>query len=210
MAVVKERLKQFLTHRNLSDQDFIKSIGASRTYISSMVSGLGKYAETIFEKYPDLNRDWLLYGTGEMLNPSEREEEVSGYYTYKLPVSAMGGELTHFDTEGIDPRDCERILSPVRGVDMAIPIVGDSMAPDYPAGCTVFVKRIDPSAFINWGNVFVLDTTNGIILKVVDPSERQGYVTCSSLNPSGRYRPFDVPMRSIRAMYRVVASVTLR
>lgn len=213
------RIKMIMSHFGLNQKGLADILGTKQPNISTILSGKRTCDEGMVNKFVislDINKKWLLSGEGEMLKsniasqPESKNEDMEEYYTYKLPLSAMGGELIQFDTEGINSRDCERIISPVKGVDMAIPILGDSMAPEYPSGCTVFVKKIDPSAFINWGNVFVLDTVNGTILKVVDPSERDGFITCSSLNPSGRYKPFEVPLRSVRAMYRVVASISMK
>ena len=130
--------------------------------------------------------------------------------THLVPMAAMGGGLIGFEEEGIRREDCERVISPIAGADWAIPVYGDSMEPEYPNGSRVFVRQINPGDFIAWGNVFVLDTTNGLIIKVVIESERKDCVRCVSLNPSGRYQPFDVPKRSIRAMYRVMACVSAK
>lgn len=141
----------------------------------------------------------------------DREEEVSSrYITYEVPIAAIGGGLIGFDGEGVRREDCERIISPIADVDWCIPVYGDSMEPEYPNGSKVFVRQINPRDFIPWGNVFVLDTTNGLILKMVVKSDKKDCVRCESLNPSGRYAPFDVPMRTIRAMYRVLACVALK
>ena len=140
---------------------------------------------------------------------SSAEEEK--FYTYLLPVAAIGGELSGFDCDSVMPRDCERVISPVADVDFAMPVIGDSMEPEYPSGARVMVKRVDPGDFIAWGNVYVLDTTNGPLIKEVQPSDKgDAFVLCRSHNPSGRYKPFDVPLASVRAMYRVVACVSLK
>lgn len=34
------------------------------------------------------------------------------------------------------------------------------MAPEYPSGSRILIKRIDEKAFIEWGRVYVLDTMN--------------------------------------------------
>ena len=91
---------------------------------------------------------------------------------------------------------------------MAIMVAGDSMAPKYPHGTRVFIKRIDDSLFINWGEVYVLDTTNGVIIKKVAPSDKPDCLRCVSLNPAPEYAPFDVPKKEVRALYRVLVSMT--
>ena len=48
------------------------------------------------------------------------------------------------------------------------------MSPDYPPDCQILIKRIDESAFIDWGKVFVLDTINGTIIKKTNASKQSG------------------------------------
>ena len=56
--------------------------------------------------------------------------------------------------------------------------------------------------------VFLLDTVNGILLKELQPSEKDDEVVCVSHNPSGKYRPFNVPKKDIRSIFRVLACIT--
>lgn len=55
-------------------------------------------------------------------------------------MNAMAGSPTGFDIESIREEDCEFVTSPVVGADLAIPVYGDSMTPDYPSGSRVIVK----------------------------------------------------------------------
>lgn len=140
-----------------------------------------------------------------------REDEVpEQFVSYLVPMAAMGGSLVGFEQDGVLRENCERAISPIADIDWVVPVCGDSMEPEYPNGSKVYVRRIEPGDFIAWGNVFVLDTTNGIVIKVVVESQRDDCVRCMSLNPSGRYAPFDVPKRSIRAMYRVMLCVSVK
>lgn len=134
----------------------------------------------------------------------------SAYYTYLVPMSAVGGSLIGFDEDGAKITDCERVVSPIDNVDFALPVSGDSMYPDYPAGSRVLVKRIDPDMYIAWGNVYVIDTPNGIVIKEVQPSGDGERIVCRSHNPSGRYKDFEVSLRDVRAMYRVLACITMK
>lgn len=154
---------------------------------------------------------WLLDGTGEMLAGGGQIGDEGNFTTYLVPLAAMAGALTGFDSTGVTEYECERIIVPIAGVDFAVPVYGDSMSPEYPSGTRVLVKRINPDAFIAWGSVYVLDTTNGMLLKEVQPCEDDDdFITCHSLNPSGRYKDFDVKRTHIRAMYRVLASITMK
>lgn len=163
----------------------------------------------------------IISGEGELLKSQDdkfevpvgeyREDEVPDRYMTRLvPMSAMGGSLVGFEESGVRREDCEKVVSPIAGADWAVPVCGDSMEPEYPNGSRVFVKQINPGDFIQWGNVFVLDTTNGLVIKMVMQSDKKDCIKCVSLNPSGRYQPFDVPMRTVRAMYRVLLCVSIK
>lgn len=216
---LKGRLLLFIEHKGITVQEFEKQAGLSNASVSKMGNNtrMGTL-DKISNSFPELNINWLRMGVGDMLitttgrdtssTPIATEGEI--YYTYLIPMSAMAGSLIGFDTDGLRPTECERIVSPIAGVDFAISVYGDSMMPEFPSGSRVLLKRINHTIYIEWGNIFVLDTTNGIILKEVQPSQKEGILTCHSLNPNGRYKDFDVPMCEIRAMYKVLACVSLR
>jgi len=207
-------------------KDLAKAIGWQPSHLSSAFNGdparLTKgLMESIWEAYPFFNLQWLLGNDETMLKNQGPESSVTTdeyseedipdkYMTRLVPMAAMGGSLVGFEEEGVRREDCERVISPVAGADWAVPVCGDSMEPEYPNGSRVFVKQINPGDFIQWGNVFVLDTTNGLIIKMVMQSDKKDCVKCVSLNPSGRYQPFDVPMRTVRAMYRLLLCVSVK
>ena len=125
-----------------------------------------------------------------------------------IPISAQGGSLNDF-TASVMEYDCEKVLSPIRDVDFAMTVSGDSMSPEYPSGCQVLVKRINERAFIDWGKVFVLDTINGTIIKKLMPVEgNPEKVTCVSINPE--YPSFEVGFEHIRGVYRVLMCMSLK
>jgi len=210
----KERLIQYIERKKMKVAQFEQLCGLSNGYIRNSKGSIGtKKLEDILNSCPDLNREWLIQGTGDMLitNIINKDKEPSDvYYTYLLPQSAMGGSLVGFGADGVFPENCELVISPIAGVDFAITIYGDSMIPEYQPGSRVLVKRIDPNAFIAWGNVYVLDTINGLIVKELQPSDSDGRIICHSHNPSGRYKDFDVHIKDIRGIYRVLACVTAK
>ena len=164
--------------------------------------------EKILSVFPAINRSWLLHGEGQMLREPSKVESLPPYCAVPLlPLKALGGSLVGFSDDSVQAYECEIVLSPVDAVDFAIPVYGESMLPMFPNGSRVYVKKINPDAFIQWGHYFVLDTVNGIILKQLQPSDREGYIVCHSTNPSGLYKDFEVSMQDIRSIYRVMACV---
>ena len=66
---IKERLTKFIEFRNISVRKFEREAGLSNGYVKS-INKLPSYnkLEKILHAYPELNKDWLLTGEGEMLN----------------------------------------------------------------------------------------------------------------------------------------------
>ena len=135
------------------------------------------------------------------------DAEQALYTVPLLPISAQGGALNEF-VASVKDSDCERIISPISGVDFAITVSGDSMAPEYPSGSQILIKRINERAFIDWGKTYVLDTCNGTVIKNLYPSENKGKVTCKSINPS--YPSFDISLTDIYGIYRVLMCMSVK
>ena len=166
----------------------------------------------------NISAEWLLNGEGDMLTQKKEAPKTSsadttkknGYITYLLPMSAMGGSLTGFAEPGVLLQNCEAVVSPIENVDFAITVYGDSMAPEYPSGSRILIKKINPNLFIDWGKVYVLDTPNGVIVKEVHESNREGYVSCHSINPDPKFKPFDVLMDEVFGMHRVLTCLSAK
>lgn len=203
-STVKERLQTYLKSKRIPVLEFTRRLGVSPGYVGAMRKSFPEEkVMKICELYPDLNRDWLLYGEGEMINRrSDIPENLGGYLIPLLPVEAMAGSLLNF-SRGVSMEECEFISSPVKGAELAIPISGDSMEPEIHNGTIAAICRINEKAFIPWGNPMVIDTENGVLIKTVHPSQLgEGFIEARSYNP--RYAPFNIPKNSIFGIYRIV------
>ena len=68
-TTVKSRLLIYLKAKKISQSEFGRTIGVSAAYVASIRRSIDKdKLKLIAEHYPDLNQNWLLYGTEEMLN----------------------------------------------------------------------------------------------------------------------------------------------
>lgn len=186
---------------------------------SGLVSNRKEFAERTGVHYTNLSAAFNgneKYLTEKMLNKIERalmnatpEPEKSPAFRIPLiPVEAHAGHLAEF-ADAVNDYDCEKVVSPVRGASFAIQVTGDSMAPAYPSGAKILCQRVNETAFVEWGRVYLLDTVNGAILKQVRKSDRPDCVCCCSLNPSPEYAPFDVELRHITGWYRVLMIMSL-
>ena len=67
---VKERICEMARHYGLKINEFEKMCGMSNGYVNNIRKGIGiEKLESILSAFPCINRDWLLYGEGEMLKP---------------------------------------------------------------------------------------------------------------------------------------------
>lgn len=64
----KDRTLEFITFKGLSVKKFEEMCGLSNGYVNSMRSGYGnsKLAQ-VMSAFPELNREWLVYGEGSMI-----------------------------------------------------------------------------------------------------------------------------------------------
>ena len=229
MSETKDRLLEFLRYKGLGQQKFEISIGMSNGWANKVGDSIRENTlKKISEVYPELNIAWLKSGVGIMLNNGESEEtlytpkeehpkernqkdatEETAKMVLLLPVSAQGGSLNDF-VVSVKESDCEKVVSPIRGVDFAMTVSGDSMSPEYPNGSRIFIKRINERAFIEWGKVYVLDTCNGTVIKILVPSDKEGYVKCVSINTDPIFAPFEVAFEDIYGVYKVLLCMSVK
>lgn len=218
MSTEGERIELIISKFCKSKAEFARVMEESPQTISNWVArGAGRNVlDKIIGKFPEINANWLLTNEGEMLKGSTSSEPARSIiqsfgaegideliYIPLLPISAQGGTLNDF-VVSVKGSDCEQIVSPIRGAEFGIIVTGDSMAPEYTNGSKVLIKKINERAFIDWGKTYVLDTCNGVVIKVLVPAEREGYVRCLSINTDPIYAPFEVSYEDIYGIYRVL------
>lgn len=183
----------------ISQKKFEQTAGLSNGYMDKLRNEPSPTKlQSIISAFPDINREWLLYGTGDMINVPARECEIP-----LLPIYAIGGSLNDF-VAAVQSSDCEKIISPVMGAELAITVTGESMYPEFPSGSIVFIKKINEDAFIEWGKAYVLDTCNGAVIKVLTPSDSQDKIRCVSINKDSLYAPFEIRKSDIFGVYKIL------
>lgn len=100
---VKERIREFIKFKGMSERQFCLKVGVSSTYVSSMrISIKPDKLLKISKAFPELNTTWLITGDGEMLrqtngmSPTEREALIStGSEVFKDKIIEMfkSGEI---------------------------------------------------------------------------------------------------------------------
>ena len=205
------RLSKFAKANNTSVNNIQGVIGKSNSYFRNTYQQSGFIRREVWSEIrnkidPLVNSEWIEKGIGEMR--LKAEPDLSGAIVPLLPVAAQGGSLNDFEQTVMD-YECEMIISPVKEATIAMSVCGDSMSPEYPNGSKIFIKKINDKAFIDWGQTFVLDTVNGIIIKNIFPCKDDAMqITCHSINPN--YPDFNIFKADIRGWYRVLAVIALK
>ncbi len=195
-----------------TQQEIADAMNANKTSVSQALKGNEAYlTDKFLSRFNNavgdvFNIAWLLTGKGSML---EAQSPTDGVMVHVVPLSAVGGTLRDIGQGNVMLQDCEMMRAPVNNAEFAIGVYGDSMSPTYPSGSRVFIRKINPESFISWGSVFVLDTINGIYIKEVQRGHDDGYILCISHNPSGRFPAFEIPLKDVYGMYRVLASISV-
>lgn len=177
--------------------------------------------ENVLKAFPDLNRDWLLYGEGEML---KKAHDVSPDQTFQLrtdklmseqdiplyELAATAGLVSIFNDLRQEPVDHLRVpnLPPVDG---AVYVRGDSMSPLLKSGDIIIFKKVemDPGLIL-WGQIYLLSYSTGgdtfTVVKYVKRSSREDFIQLVSANTF--YDPMEIPAASVTALALVKASIT--
>lgn len=204
---VKQRLVSYLKEKKMGQNRFESLAGISNGYISNLKKSPGSEVLTkILNAAPDLNRTWLLTGEGSMLSGSNEEEKREMQALPLIPIDAMAGVLSGSNATFME-YDCEKYVIPVfKGADFLIRVQGDSMVPRYESGDIVACKRVPMDRlWFQWGKAYVLDTSQGALIKRIEPSKRNGCVSIHSENT--RYKPFDLPAEELYGVALVVGVI---
>lgn len=209
---------------------FAKLLGVSAQTISAWIARNTFDAELIYAKCRYVDPSWLLTGEGTMLSPSSAasnsithsksspsiptahhapQESKTGIPL--IPLDAVAG----FPAEsggGVRLEDCERYVIPEfenKGANFLIRVSGDSMVPLYYSGDLLACRKITDIRFFQWGTVYVLETSQGVLVKRVQESiDHADSILCVSEN-SSVHHPFLLPRDDIRSLSIIVGLIRL-
>lgn len=222
---LKERVQEYCTYKNIALSRFEKTAGLSNGYFNQVTKrpSQGKL-DKISDSFPELNIDWLLTGNGEMLKdvfvePKELENAA---------IISTGKVIPYFDAEvaagaayGMEmiqtrPSGMIEIGGLMKDSEFALRVYGNSMTPNYPAGCVIGLKQHTDS-FIEPGTVYVVETTDNRYLKRLYYNKGKDAFLCISDNTmkyeSGPmtgeyfYQEFEIPLKDVARLLRVTGVI---
>jgi hypothetical protein len=199
---------------------FAERIGKDASYASQIcvgakVPGRG-VLEEILTVFPEVSRPWLYFGEGRMLVADAEKsllakEEVPAYEKTLplIPYDAFAG-LPAVDNIGVAFKDCEQYYIPdfiSRGADFLIRVSGDSMVPQYLNGDLLACTLIKDVLFFQWGKIYVIDTSQGVLVKRIMRIEGDDEHVLLVSENKDKYEPFKFPTSDIRSLAIVVGLI---
>lgn len=160
-----------------------------------------------------VSADWLLLGVGSIMAdnaPSSRAQNMqngSGCLPL-IPITALAG-FNGIDEPGVSLQDCVQYCVPEfaqSGADFLIRIQGVSMTPTFASGDLVACHKLEPNAWIDFGEAYVIDGQQGVMIKRIftDPSDPDTLI-CRSDNPD--VPQFSVSKSEVRSLSKVIGVV---
>ena len=198
-----ERIKSVMQENKLMSSSFASSLDYDVSSFSKTINGKRpapmSLIDAIVSKY-GVDKQWLLTGEKTTTEPQD---------TMTLPLiprDAMAGMLTG-DNAAIMAYECENFIVPVfHGSDFLIRVQGDSMIPTYLSGDIVACKRIvADNIWFQWGKTYVLNTSQGALIKRIEPSDKEGFIKICSDNE--QYKPFELPTTEIYGLALVTGII---
>lgn len=204
-----------------NQQQFVENVGVDKSLISLVKNGKAGVSDDLLlrieKAFPIVSTSYIKSGVGSPIEPEtgktyDGEDPEQTFVSLPLlPVDVMAG-LPGDDIQGIDFATCDRYLIPdvsAAGAQYLIRVTGDSMIPEYKEGDILACRFVEDVSFWQPGRVYVLDTNQGPLVKVVYECDDAEFLVCHSFN-SDRYKDFRLPKTAIRSVSLVVGVVSIR
>lgn len=199
-----DRLIKYMEYKGLNDNRVTKECDLSQGLLSQARSGKSDLSiatiDKILKKYQEINPIWLSSGYGEMLKEGKAVAKTDLRPRYDL--MAFAGQLTEYVNESAE---MVAAIPQIPKYDFTIRITGDSMEPEYRSGDEVACLKVEKGNFIQWGKVYVLNTSQGAVIKRLYRGKK-GY-KCVSDNR--KYSEFEIPEEEVYSVNLVVGMIRI-
>lgn len=214
-----KRLKYIADYKGVSIRAFERDLGFTHGIIGSAIKRDGDITEDLskfFTKHPDVNKDWILFGSGEIfLKETEVKEPINPYIkknldVYFVPVPATAGFLSTISDHQVRKQDLIKVVLPpdYTGVDFVFEIDGDSMYPTFTNGDHVGCRHITELKYFRYGEPYLLDIGDGgVLLKRVFKHESNPSLLVLR-SDNNLYQDIEIERIDIRSAFLVTTKLS--
>jgi len=218
----KEKLRKFVEFKGITAKSFCEKTNLSNGFLTNNGSIGSDKIHNILKVYPEISLKWLISGKGKMIETvrdelntrtDARRKKMQEYNDKNIgipliPLEAMAGfgtgsmQVMDYDTKTYIIPEFDEL-----NVDFMIRVKGSSMYPKYNSGDIVGCKKLPLDTFFQWNKVYVLDTSQGAMIKRIHKSDKEGFLLLVSDNE--KYRPFDIPIDDVYSLSIVMGVIRL-
>lgn len=221
-------LDELVSYLSISKAELAAKVGYERpqAFYDVMSGKTKKISPTMVDRiisvYPEISHIWLLTGEGEMLKNTSETANNDG-------SNAVSGKIIPFyDADAVAGYDYAVTMEPAKQVGMieigsilkdseaGIRVYGNSMVPNYPAGCVIGTK-LHTDSFIEPGRVYIVETRDNRYLKRLYYNDDKTAFHCISDNQmkyddgprKGKlyYQDFEIPADEVVRIHQVVGVI---
>lgn len=204
-----ERIAHIISKFCESKADFARKVGEKPQTVSNWVvrdNGIN-VLNKVMEVFPQVNKDWLMTGHGDMIKSNNNNTEPQINFTKGVPyynVDFIGGFDIVLNDQTISPE----YLIDFRKYNEATcwcNVTGHSMEPEITHGDIIALKKIEDKSFLPLGEVYAIVTTNGMrTIKRLGPSSDPKCYTLVPTNKSPEYGIQELPKDMIEHIFQVL------
>ena len=201
---MRQRITSLIHREGLTQREFANKIGRRPANLSQILNGDRHIPRTLASEitkvFKKVRKDWLVFGEGTMYEEEAIVEHQTPTDTRpRLPKSMSAGHLEDYYM-GAKRAECQEkpIITQFSDYDFSLILKNNRMSPKYERGDELFFKK---STIIEWGNDYLLDTSEGAKFKKIIPDEEG--IRCVSYNKE-EFPEFFVPKSMVFGYYRLV------
>lgn len=211
----------FISKNRLKKKDIAEYLGVSSAFITALCSG----ARPVPLDKIDLiksNMDWdtSMFSGEEEIHKAESESKdvtiSSGKVIPYYDAEVAAGTEYSMEMAQTAPVGMIEIGGLLKDSEFAMRVYGNSMVPNYPAGCVIGLRQYNEH-FIEPGTVYVIETEENRFLKRLYYSKDKKAFRCMSDNHMKHetgpmegeyfYPEFEIPFEDVRRLLRVTGVV---
>ncbi len=210
---IKERVLYVVSLLRMTENEFEAAVGWPRGYISQSeeINNVDDIV-MIGRAFPAIDPAWFLSDSCSLLCDPYDGKDLDMSVGYPVPLIPPYAQRLGVEKamQTIPQGNVEWVVSPFEAAQYAVPVRGNSMWPEYPEGSLLYVKRFDDGDFIEWGSVYMLDTTGGILVKELRKTDNENVLGCYSTNPDPKYDSFMVSKKYVLALYVILGVLIVK
>jgi len=190
------------------DTDFAKFLGISPQVLYNWKARNTFDTELVYEKCYDINPEWLLTGKGNMLKIGSNANRGIDKSTFIDNAAHIFDGFSIGDFKFMEYEN-ERFLIPTfKESDTLVQVKGDAMYPKYNNGDIVACKKLTVDGlFFQWDKVYVLDTSQGSLIKRIKKGKDSEHILLVSENDN--FEAFELNISNIFGVSLVVGVIRL-